>query len=88
MRPSQALGAGRGPRGKASKGDAGPWGQAWRGIGAGGEGQGAGRGTGSGAPPQPDVQPVRCIPLGIQQMPAHNAHHHHHHQAHLYTLVP
>ena len=42
------------------------------------------REAGGGAPPQPDVQPVRCIPPGIQQMPAH----HIHHQAHLYNIDP
>ena len=34
------------------------------------------------------MQPVRCIPLGIQQMPAHHTHHHHHHHAHLYNIDP
>ena len=77
MRPSQGLGAGRGPRGKGGKGDVGPRGRAGRGAGAGGEGQGAKRGTGSGAPSQPDVKAVQCIPTGIQHMPAHHAHHHH-----------
>ena len=65
-----------------------------RGVGAGEDGQGAGRGTGSEAPPQTDVQPVRCIPPGIQQMPAHHAdhhhryHHQHHHHAYLYNIDP
>ena len=88
VRPSQGLGAGTGPRGKVGKGDIGPRGQAGRGVGARGDGQGVGRGTGSGAPPQPDVQPVRCIPPGIQQMPAHPIHYHHHHHAHLYNIDP
>ena len=39
-----------------------------------------------GAWAQPDVQPVRCILPGIQQMPAHHTHHHHHHHAHLYNM--
>ena len=43
---------------------------------------------GAGAPPQPDVQPVRCIPPGIQRMLAHHTHHHHHHHAHLYNIKP
>ena len=89
VRLSQELGAGRGPRGKGGKGEVGPRGQEGRGVGASGDGQGEGRGKGSGAPPQVDVQPVRCIPPGIQQMAAHHAHHHHHHhQAHLYNIDP
>ena len=88
MRPSQGLGAGKGPKGKGRKGDVGPRGQAGRGAGAAGGGHGEGRGTGSGAPPQPDVQPVRCIPPGIPQMPAHHAHRHHHHHTHLYNIEP
>ena len=55
-------------------------------MGARGNGQGVGRGTGSRAPPQPDVQPVRCIPPGIKQMPAYHTHHHLHHHAHLYNI--
>ena len=35
-----------------------------------------------------DVQPVRCIPPGIQQMPAHHTQHHHQHQAQLYNIDP
>ena len=54
-----------------------------------GGGQDKGRGAEGGAPPQPDVQPVRCIPPGIQQMPAHHTHHHHHHHHHhLYNIDP
>ena len=79
----RGLAAGRGPKGKA-KGATGPQGQAGRGMGAGGGGQVKGRGAGGGAPPQPDVQPVRCIPPGIQQMPVHHTHHHHH----LYNIDP
>ena len=86
VRPSQGSGAGRGPKSEGRKGDVGPQGQVGRGAGAAGGGQSVGRGTGSGVPPQPDVQPVRCIPPGIQQMPAHHAHHHHHHHAHLYNI--
>ena len=79
-------GAGKGPKGKG-KGAAGPKGQAGRGMGAHGGGRDEGRGAESGAPPQPDVQPVRCIPPGIQQMPAHHTHHHHHHHHHhLYNI--
>ena len=74
---SQGLGAGGGARGKEGKGDVGPRGQAGRGTGMRGEGQGKGQGKGGAAPRQPDVQAVRCIPPGIQQMPAHHAHHHH-----------
>ena len=29
---------------------------------------------------------MRCIPPGIQQMPAHHTHHHHHHHHHLYNI--
>ena len=47
-----------------------------------------GRGAGGGAPPQPDVQPVRCTPPGIQQMPAHHTHDHHPGHAHLYNIDP
>ena len=54
-------GAGEGPKGKG-KGAASPKGQAGRGIGAQGGGRDEGRGAEGGAPPQPDVQPVRCIP--------------------------
>ena len=88
MRPSQGLGVGKGPRGKERKGDIGPRGQAERGVGAGGDRQGVGQGTGSGAPPRPEIQPVQCIPPGIQQMPAHHTHHHHHHHTHLYNIDP
>ena len=31
---------------------------------------------------------MRCIPPGIQQMPAHHTHHHHHDHAHLYNITP
>ena len=85
--PRHGQGAGKGPKGKG-KGAAGPKGQAGRGMGARGGGRAKGRGAGSGAPPQPDVQPVRCIPPGIQQMPAHHTHHHHHHHHHLYNIDP
>ena len=52
-------------------------------------GRDEGRGAEGGAPPQPDVQPVRCIPPGIQRMPAHHTHHHHHHHHHhLYNIDP
>ena len=94
MRPGQGLGAGKGPRGKGGKGNVGPRRQAGWGVGAGGDQHGARQGMGSGAPPQPDVQTVRCIPTGIQQMPAHHAHHHHchhchhHHHTHLYNIDP
>ena len=78
----------KGPKGKG-KGAAGPKGQAGRGMGAQRGGRDEGRGAESGAPPQPDVQPVRCIPPGIQQMPAHHTHHHHHHHHHhLYNIDP
>ena len=83
----KGLGAGKGPEGKG-KGALSPRGQTGRGMGAVGGGRSEGRGTGGGAPPQPDVQPVRCIPPGIQQMPAHDTHHHHHHHAHLYNIDP
>ena len=83
----RGVGAGKGPKGKG-KGALGPQEQTGRGMGALGGGQSKGRGTGAGAPPQPDVQPVRCIPPGIQQMPAHHTHHHHHHHAHLYNIDP
>ena len=86
--PRHGQGAGKGPKGKG-KGAAGPKGQAGRGMGALGGGRGEGRGAEGGAPPQPDVQPVRCIPPGIQQMPAHHTHHHHHHHHHhLYNIDP
>ena len=85
--PRHGQGAGRGPKGKG-KGATGPHGQAGRGIGARGGGRVKGRGAGGGAPPQPDVQPVRWIPPGIQQVPAHHTHHHHHHHHHLYNIDP
>ena len=86
--PRHGQGAGKGPKGNG-KGAAGPKGQAGRGMGAKEGGRDEGRGAGSGAPPQPDVQPVRCIPPGIQQMPAHQTHHHHHHHHHhLYNIDP
>ena len=83
----RGLGAGKGPKGKG-KGAVGPQKQAGRGMGARGGGRNKGRGVGDTAPPPPDVQPVRCIPPGIQQMPAHHTHHHHHHHAHLYNIDP
>ena len=85
--PRHGHGTGKWPKGKG-KGAAGPKGQAGRGMGAQGGGRGEGRGAEGGAPPQPDVQPVRCIPPGIQQMPAHHTHHHHHHHHHLYNIDP
>ena len=86
--PRHGRGAGKGFKGKG-KGAAGPKGQAGRDMGARGGGRAEGRGAGSGAPPQLDVQPVRCIPPGIQQMPAHHTHHHHHHHHHhLYNIHP
>ena len=88
MRPSQGLAARAEAKSKGGKSNVGPWGQAGRGAGAAGGGQGVERGTGGGMPPQPDVQPERCNPPGIQQMPAHKAHHHHHHHAHLYNIDP
>ena len=83
----RGVGAGRGPKGKG-KGARGPVGQAGRGMGSRGGGRVEGRGAGGGAPLQLDVQPVRCIPPGIQKMPAHHTHHHHPHQAHLYNINP
>ena len=77
VRLSQGPGARREPSGKEGKGAVGPWGRRGRSTGAGGEGQGAGGGKGGRAPPRPDVQAVRCIRPGIQQMPAHHVHHHH-----------
>ena len=86
--PRHGHGTGKGPKGKG-KGAAGPKGQAGRGMGAQGGGRGEERGAEGGAPLQPDVQPVRCIPPGIQQMPAHHTHHHHHHHHHhLYNIDP
>ena len=83
------MGAGKGPKGNG-RGALGPRGQTERGTGARRGGRSEGRGTGGGAPPQPDVQPVLCIPPGIEQMPAHHTrhHHHHHHHAHLYNIDP
>ena len=81
----KSVGAGKGPEGKG-KGAVGPRGQT--GWGATGGGRSEGRGTGGGAPPQPSVQPVRCIPPGIRQMPVHHTHHHHHLHAHLYNMDP
>ena len=81
------MGAGRAPKGKG-KGAVGPQGQTGRGMGAMRGGRSEERGTGGGVPPQPDVQPARCIPPVIQQMPAHHTHHHHHHHAHLYNMDP
>ena len=86
--PRHGQGAGKGPKGKG-KGAAGPKGQAGRGMGAQAGGRDEGWGAEGGAPPQLDVQPVRCIPPGIQQMPAHHTHHHHqHHHHHLYNIDP
>ena len=85
--PRHRQGAARGPKGKG-KGTTGSQGQAGRGMGARGGGRVKGRGAGGGAPPQLDVQPVRCIPPGIQQMPAHHTHHHHDHHHHLYNIDP
>ena len=86
--PRHGQAAGKGPKGKG-KGAAGPKGQAGRGMGAQGGGRDGGRGAEGGAPPQRDVQSVRCIPPGIQQMPAHHTHHHHHHHHHhLYNIDP
>ena len=31
---------------------------------------------------------MRCIPPGIQQMPAHHTQHQHHHHHHLYNIDP
>ena len=83
----RGVGAGKGPKGKG-KGAVGPRGQPGRGMGARRGGRKEGRGVGGGAPPQLDVQPVRCIPPGIKQMPAHHTHHHQHHHAHLYNIDP
>ena len=83
----KGVGAGKGPKGKG-KGAVGPRGQTGRGTGAARGGRSKRSGTGGGAPPQPDVQPVRCIPPGIQQMPAHHTDHHHHPNAHLYNIDP
>ena len=86
--PRHGQGARKGPKGKG-KGAAGPKGQAGRGMGAQGGGRDKGREAEGGAPRQPDVQPVRCIPPGIQQMPAQQTHHHHrHHHHHLYNIDP
>ena len=82
--PRHGQGAGRGPKGKG-KGATGPRRQAGRGMGARGGGRVEWREAGGGAPPQPDVQPVRCIPPGIKRMPAHHTHSHHHH---LYNIDP
>ena len=81
------MGARRGPKGKG-KGATGPEGQAGWNIGAQGGGRVKRRGARGGAPPQPDVQPVRCIPPGMEQMLAHHTHHHHHHHHHLYNIDP
>ena len=85
--PRHGQGAGRGPKGKG-KGATSPQGQAGRGMGARGGGWVEWRRAGGGAPQQPDVQPVRCIPPGIQQTPAHHTHHHHEHHNHLYNIDP
>ena len=54
-------------------------------MGTRGEGKGGGQEKGGGELPQPDVQMVRCIPPGIQQMLAH---HTHHHQQPIYNIDP
>ena len=77
-RVTKAWGPERDPRARARA----PWAPGDRQDGAReplGEGGAMGGGRGGRAPPQPDVQPVRCIPPGIQQMPAHRTHHHRHH---------
>ena len=84
---SRGVGGRRGPKGKG-KGATGPQGRAGQGMGAWGGGQVEGRGAGSTAPPQPDVQPVRCFPPGIQQMPVRHTNHHHPHHARLYNIDP
>ena len=87
--PRHGHGTGKGPKGKGKGKGKGPKGQEGRGTGAQGGGRGEGRGAEGGAPPQPEVQPVRCIPPGIQQMQAHHTyHHHHHHHHHLYNIDP
>ena len=86
-RGTEALGPGGDPRARARA----PWAPRDRQDGAWeprGGGRNEGRGAWGGAPPQPDVQPVECIPPGIKQMPAHHTHHHHHHHAHLYNIDP
>ena len=85
--PRHGQRAGRRPKGKG-KGATGPKGQTGRGMRARGGGGAKGRGAGGRAAPQPDVQPVRCIRPGIQQMPAHHTHHYHHHHHHLYNIDP
>ena len=72
-------------RGKEGKRDVGPREQAGRGTGTGGGGHGTGQAKGGGALPQPEVQAVRCIPPGIEQMPAHHAHHR---QEPIYNIDP
>ena len=52
-------------------------GQAGRDTGTGGGGKTGGQGKEGRKPLQPEIQAVRCIPPGIQQMPAHHPHHHH-----------
>ena len=86
-RGTESWGPGRDPRARAraplAPGDRqdGAW-EPW------GEGGAKRRGTGGGAPPKLDVQPVRCIPPGIQRMPAHHTQHHHQHHTHLYNIDP
>ena len=85
-RETKAWGPGRDPRARARA----TWAPGDRHDGAReprGEGGAKGGGRGAGRP-QLEVQPVRCIPPGIQQMPAHHTHHHHHHHAHLYNIDP
>ena len=55
----------RDPRARGGKGGVDPRGMAGPGTEVRRGGQGGGRGTGSGEPPQPEVQPVRCIPPSI-----------------------
>ena len=84
-RGTKAWGLGRVPRARSRV----PWAPWDRQDGAReprGEDGAKGGGTGGGAPQQQDMQPVRCIPPGIQQMPAHHTHHHHDHHALLFNI--
>ena len=81
------MGAGKGPKGKG-KGAVVPRGQTGRGTGAAGGGRGEVRGTRGRGPPQLDMQPVRCIPPSIQQLPAQHTHHPQPHHANLYNIDP
>ena len=58
--------------------------QSWEGVGR-EKGTGRKRKEG-GRAPQRNIQAVRCIPAGIQQMPAHHAHYHH--RRLLYNIDP